>query len=330
LNKELKLKLYKTAILASPIIAVYGGSPFYIFEKVSLTTYLFLIAGLAINVFIVFWILIISNSWYPSQPKYWRFISTYIANIILRLIFFFIDPIFKDPAQDFTRKYIAYPILTSLALNAIAMIVIDSIVSAYKKNEAEKLVQNLKLENTEAQKQVLMQQLQPHFLFNSLSVLKSLIAEAPEKASSYVVRLSEFLRYAVQTNNVEIIEITKEIQFVKDYIELQKVRFDDSFTYEINIPKEIEQKQVPMLSLQVLVENIFKHNYFTTKNPLHFSISYVDGYLVVSNKIVSIKINPKSETGLANLNKRYQLIADKSIVITKSEDFFEVKIPVLA
>jgi two-component system, LytTR family, sensor kinase len=328
-SAKMKQRLYLTALIASPIIAVYGGSPFYIFDKIDLPTYFILIFGLTINVLLTFLIHIYFSYKFPNQNNYWRFISTYLVNVTFRIFFVFFDPIFKISEPKFAREYLSYPILTSFALNAIIMIIVNSIVIAYKKNETEQELQAIKLQHTEAQKQVLLQQLQPHFLFNSLSVLKSLIADSPNNAQEYVLRLSDFLRYSVQSANTEIVEIGKETQFVRDYIELQKVRFEEAFTFEIDIPSSFEKAFVPILSLQILVENIFKHNYFTEKNPLQFSIRIEQDFIVVRNTKVSIKLTPKSETGLANLNKRYELITNKSIVIEDVEDFFEVKIPII-
>jgi two-component system, LytTR family, sensor kinase len=108
------------------------------------------------------------------------------------------------------------------------------------------------------------------------------------------------------------------------------MRFENAFQYTIDIPDAFLQKQIPILALQTLVENIFKHNYFSTKNPLHFSITCNTEKLVVANNKVSIKLGEKTQTGLKNLNNRYLLIAQKGIDIADTETDFTVRIPVLA
>jgi two-component system, LytTR family, sensor kinase len=268
---------------------------------------------------------------WPKWNNIKMFIISYIINFVFRVYFIFVDEMMGLPQpHNVEGKLIFYPIITSLAINAIILIILKSMVITYEKVMAEKMIQNLKLENTEAQKQVLMQQLHPHFLFNSLSTLKSLINVDKDRAEDYLLKLSDFLRYSVQSTNIDIISIEKELQFVRDYIDLQQVRFENAFTYEINIPNDVLQKNVPILSIQVLIENIFKHNYFTQKNPIHFTITHLFDELIISNKKVSIKVNNKSETGLANLNKRYQLIINKGIFINNTEDHFEVRIPILS
>lgn len=325
----MKRKLYYTAIISSPIIAIYGGSPFYIFDKISLSTLLGLTSALTINVF-VFWMLHIYFALnYPKQNKVIRFSITYLANVAFRLVFFFIDPLLDIKPPEFAYEYIAYPLLTSFALNAIIMVMVNSIVTSYKKIQTEKELQELKLQNSEAQKQILLQQLHPHFLFNSLSTLKALISENVQVAEDYTVKLSEFLRYSIQAHQNEMISLEKEIHFVQDYIDLQKIRFDNAFEYSINISDDLLQRNVPVLAIQTLVENIFKHNYFTQKNKLEFTIESIGTSIKVSNTKTSIKVTERTKTGLQNLNKRFLLLMNEPIKIEDTEQFFTVTIPIL-
>ncbi len=209
------------------------------------------------------------------------------------------------------------------------MVIIKAVVNGYKIAENEKQLQALKLQNTEAQKQVLMQQLQPHFLFNALSTLKSLITENPTQAEDYSLKLSDFLRYTVQSQNQELATLANELHFVTDYLNLQKIRFGAAFLSRIEVSELYLQKKIPVLALQVLVENIFKHNYFTEKKPLHFTITAKDDLLVVWNEKTSIKLSEKNNTGLKNLNARYQLICNEGIEILNNENEFQVTIPLL-
>ena len=264
---------------------------------------------------------------FPKQNNIVRFTTTYLANVVLRLVF--LDRIPIPKIHEFDSSYIAYPIITSFAINAIVMMMVNSIVTSYKKAQTEKELQDLKLQSSEAQKQILIQQLQPHFLFNSLSTLKSLIGENVQMAEDYTVKLSDFLRYSIQANQNEIISLEKELQFVQDYIYLQKMRFDNAFEYSINIPKNLLKAEIPVFSLQTLVENIFKHNYFTEKNKLHFSIESTGDKIKVTNTKTAIKVTEKTNTGLQNLNKRYLLILNHPILIENTENAFSVTIPLI-
>jgi two-component system, LytTR family, sensor kinase len=325
----MKKRLHIVALIASPIIALNSASPFFIFEKVSLTNFLLLLIPLTVNIYLSWLIHIFFVFRYPHQNIAKRFILTYLINIVLRLPFLISDYFNLNPLIIGVKEYLAYPIIVSFALNAIVMIICNAIVAGYKRAAAEKEIEALKFQNSEAQKQMLIQQLQPHFLFNALSILKSLIKDNPDDAEDYTIKLSEFLRYSVEAHKHETIRLDKELQFVKDYIALQHVRFDDAFHFTINIPDDALEKKVPVFALQTLVENIFKHNFFTKKNPMNFSIYYEHNSLIVQNKRVSLKLTEHTATGLANLNKRYELITGKGISVATTETDFSVTLSLI-
>ncbi len=283
--------------------------------------------GLSINVFIVWLVHIFIVLRFPQHNQVSQFVITYGFNFLIRFLTF---P-FLAPDESFAPKLgneiFIYPVIASFGLNALVMVICNSIVRGHRQALAEKEIQELKLENSEAQKQVLMQQLQPHFLFNSLSVLKSLIGENQKQAENYAVKLSEFLRYSVQAPKKETVSLKEELRFTEDYLELQKLRFDDSFDCEIVLPDELMERQIPIYALQTLVENAFKHNYFTAKRPLHIKIAFSNEQISVWNNKVSIKVVEHSQTGLQNLHKRYQLIMGKGITVADNEDDFCVYIP---
>lgn len=308
---------------------MYGASPFFIFEKIDLLNGIKLIGGICIQVLIIWAVHLYLEIQFPHQNIFWRFILGNLVSAVLRLPILLIIPLFSPLIPNLAQKYLAYPIVTSLAVNIIVMVIVQSTVNGYKKMMNEKQIQELKWQNVVAQKQMLMQQLQPHFLFNALSVLKSLIIENPEKAENYTLQLSDFLRYTVQSSNKELATLAEELQFVKAFINLQKIRFDEAFVATISVKEEYEQRKIPVLALQLLVENIFKHNYFTPKKPLHFSIVADENTLTIRNEKTSPKLTEKNNTGLKNLNIRYQLISNQGIEIVDSEHEFVVKIPLL-
>lgn len=319
--------LYKMAFITSPIIALYGVCPFYIFKIIGFSDAMILAFGLTLNTLLAWIILIQLKSRFPSINNFWLFVLSYGVNMIIRLVLILFTSPFdwaKPPIED---KYLAYPIVTSFALNAIIIVIINSIVNTYKYSQSKQELHEIKLQHSEAQKLVLLQQMHPHFLFNALSNLKSLIKDNADAAENYTVKLSEFLRYAVQSHQSELVTVEKELNFTMDYIELQKVRFGNAFTYKIDIPHDVLGYQIPVLALQTLVENIFKHNYFTDRRPLHFTIVYLDNSLIVWNKKSSVKLTERTSIGLANLQKRYELIFQKSIIVKNTEDDFTVTIP---
>jgi two-component system, LytTR family, sensor kinase len=319
-------RLISNALLTSPLIAIYGASPFYIFDKLSFNGFLQVVMGVSTLTFI-FWALNILLITKTRLSDTYRYIISYIGVFALQFMFsFFRKTEIVDPIAAIAEYYIVYPLITTIAINTLILIICNSVLLAQKKKDADVEISQLKVEKLEAQKQVLMQQLQPHFLFNALSVLKSLIKENTDDAEEYTVKLSDFLRYSVESHKSDVVTLKEEIQFANDYIELQKVRFDKSFIFETHIPKDILDHKIPVFALQTLVENAFKHNHFTEKRPLHIRITYEEGRLVIWNNKISIKITERMGTGLNNLNRRYEMITNKPIAITDNEDFFMVKI----
>jgi two-component system LytT family sensor kinase len=184
----------------------------------------------------------------------------------------------------------------------------------------------LKAANSEAVNQLLLQQIHPHFLFNALTTIKSLISKQPEVASSYLVKLSNFLRASMSSVTVSTASLTKELNFCSDYLELQKVRLGDALFYTIDINAEIkENSYLPVFALQQLAENAIKHNSFSEDEPLHVEITEADGIITVKN---DYRPNYDKEnslgSGLSNLNERYERLTGEKIVIQTGQSYFYV------
>jgi sensor histidine kinase YesM len=334
MDRNLLKRFIRTAIISSPIIALYGATPFYLFSKVQPSSILF--AGLIItmNVFI-FWAINIFIIRYSGVLKNWKwYLYSYAFVVTFHIIIGIFRKMLMPPAfitegeSTFGKDTLMiYPFISLLAINTIIIIICNSILATQKSKDAEIEIQELKVSNLEAQKQVLLQQLQPHFLFNTLSVLKSLIKAEPEEAENYSIKLSNFLRYSLEVHNCDLVSVEQELIFTNDYIDLQKTRFESSVIFSVNIPHEIYNMQIPAYALQTLVENAIKHNSFTERRPLSIKINYIgnDTIFVCNNKL-PVKAVDTTGTGLKNLNQRYKIIAHKEIEITDSQDEFSVKV----
>ncbi|MCX2720283.1 2TM domain-containing protein [Lentiprolixibacter aurantiacus] len=176
----------------------------------------------------------------------------------------------------------------------------------------------------------LKNQLDPHFLFNSLNVLTSLIEEDSAQAQKFTTSLSKVYRYVLEQKNKDLVTVNEELQFARTYVRLLKMRFEDSIVFDI--PEEAsnpEAKIVP-LSLQLLLENAVKHNVVTGSKPLHIKVFEEDGYLVIHNNLQEKSVVKRSSgVGLRNIQQRYQILTDRQVVIDKSIDAFQVSIPML-
>lgn len=187
--------------------------------------------------------------------------------------------------------------------------------------------ETLKTENLKGRFEALKNQMDPHFMFNSLNTLQSLISIDTDKAEEYLQRLSCVLRYSMQSK--EVVRLGEELQYLQDYCHMMKMRYNENLKFNIEINPNLNDHLILPLTLQGLVENAIKHNVISTKKPLTITIKSVDNSFI----IVSNNIQPKMEKersngiGLANLLERYRLKWDKEIVIRNDGSLFEVEIP---
>lgn len=176
----------------------------------------------------------------------------------------------------------------------------------------------------------LKNQLDPHFLFNSLNVLTSLIEENPDNAQKFTTSLSKVYRYVLEQKNKELVTVDEELQFAKTYMTLLKTRFEDSIIFEIPEEANNPDSKVVPLALQLLLENAVKHNIVTSSKPLHIKIYEVNGNLVIENNLQTKNIIKNSSgVGLENIKQRYQLLTNKRVSIDQTSSSFLVSIPML-
>jgi two-component system, LytTR family, sensor kinase len=330
-----KKQLFKTALISSPIMAAFESSPVYFLIKQ--VTFRFLDALLVFTLLsFVIWvlnILLLNKVGYKKQGKVWKmYVLSYILTIMfVAIIMWLINLLFAFPEKPKDAPSVLFPIINILALNTIILILSNAIIIRSKKEQTETELANFKIKHLEAEQQQLIQQMQPHFLFNSLSTLKSLIKNDTELAEEYLVKLSGFLRFTVSAHENTTILLADELQFTCDYIDLQKIRFSGSFFSHISIPETCKNEyKIPVYALQTLVENAIKHNAFTEARPLNLSITFMDGFLIVTNNKIS---KPASSigngVGLKNLEKRYWSISNDAVEIDDTPQSFTVKIKLL-
>lgn len=186
-------------------------------------------------------------------------------------------------------------------------------------------------ESVQSQLEVLKNQLDPHFLFNSLNTLAALIDDENVNAQQYLERLSDVYRYVLVSRSKNTVLLEEEITFLDAYVYLNKIRFRENLQVEKNLSPEAYRQYVTPLSLQMLIENAIKHNVVSKDNPLKIKIQQEgDQYLVVENNIQEKTILEKStRVGLQNIINRYSLLTDRQVEIIRSGGLFTVKIPLL-
>jgi sensor histidine kinase YesM len=178
--------------------------------------------------------------------------------------------------------------------------------------------------------ETLKNQIDPHFLFNSLNVLSSLIEENPENAQRFTTSLSKIYRYVLEQKDKELVSVLEELSFAKTYMNLLKMRFENSLFYEL--PEAVvnpDVKVVP-LSLQLLLENTVKHNVVSEQKPLHIRIFIEGDYLAVQNDYQKKEVlQSRQGVGLQNIVDRYEIITNRKVLIEQNEQTFTVRIPIL-
>ncbi len=225
-------------------------------------------------------------------------------------------------------------IFTKLAIILFIFIVIFQVIYlvlfsyySYSHLQIEKIRQERK--QVEYQLNALKSQLNPHFLFNSLNTISSLIYKDKRKAIEFIRKLASMCDYTLNSYRKRYTTIKEELRFLESYNYLIETRFEKKYNYDLTISKELLRTKIPPLTLQMLVENAVKHNIMSDLIPLKVSISFNNEYIIVSNNITSSPTNVKSlKIGLKNINARYLLLFGKGIVTVKGEDFV-VKLPII-
>ena len=191
--------------------------------------------------------------------------------------------------------------------------------------------QRLEAESIQAKYTALQSQLNPHFLFNSLNTLIAEIEYDPATAVKFTQHLSEVYRYVLRQQQCQIVSLKEELDFLDSYIFLHQVRLGDCLSLERDLPDNVIDHQLPPLTLQLLAENVVKHNYIDDFNPMTIRV-YTERnsrYLCVSNTLRPKKVSNASGKGLKNLSERYQLLCKQDIQIRKNDHQFTVSIPLI-
>ncbi|MDO6743824.1 2TM domain-containing protein [Tenacibaculum soleae] len=271
-----------------------------------------------------------------TNERVWAgIIATICYTVIVVLLIHYIQfvLIFKHEFSDFFdgKLFWSHLFAIIISLGIASFFHARSFMINWKASLKQETTQHEIVAKTETAKfETLKSQLDPHFLFNSLNVLTSLIGENPKQAEKFTTKLSKVYRYVLEQRNKELIPLEEELRFAKTYMELLQMRFEDAVQF--NIPttvSNLDLKIVP-LSLQLLLENAVKHNVVSSAKPLEIYIFEQDGFLQIQNTV-----NPKeaigksTKVGLRNIADRYGLITNKRVEIKNNNKTFTVSLPLL-
>ncbi len=222
--------------------------------------------------------------------------------------------------------------LSALYMGLIITAIISSIYETvfYFQLWKETLLESERLKKTEAvlQFESLKNQVNPHFLFNSLNTLSALIRLDPDKAELFVKEFSRIYRYVLEVKDKAFVPLEEEIDFVLSYVFLQKIRFDNQLIFNSKLPPEVGLYFIPPLILQNLVENCIKHTTISEKYPLRIELTVQDGILTVRNALrEKIHTTNSTRTGLSNITQRLRLLNEQEPRFYKKDGYFYAEIP---
>ncbi|MEM7513039.1 MAG: histidine kinase [Bacteroidota bacterium] len=338
-------KLLVFALISSPLIGLFSFLPLaLLFEtfvaqlNISFTPFSDIslfgrivtgILAISISVFII-WLLNIwlfnffqRNSFH--RFKILRYLGSYVFTLaFLAFVFYLRTRVLSSPIDLGYVRF--YPLIGGMANNTFILILIDLLVNQQARSDLELEKAQLEINNLVARQEQLKQQIHPHFLFNSLSTMGSLIKKEPNEAYLYVQKLAGFLRTSLTMAQDDVVSIKEDLYYFEEYMQLQKTRFGKAINYEVRLSDTTRSRgKLPVFTLQQLGENAIKHNAFSKSTPLHLLIEEKNECIWVSNNILNkYSIEKTTQLGLKNLSNRYILLGSKPPEILEMDNEFSV------
>ena len=276
----------------------------------------------------------IDNQYSVNLHRRWKLVSIYM---IVMGMFFLLNygllvtaKLLVGAAHPFTFPNGGWRIMITVWL--VELVILGLLLANRSMRHTLKLQRKaaaLQKENNTARYTALQNQLNPHFLFNSLNTLISEIRYNPANAERFTQHLSDVYRYILQCQNQRLTTLREELDFLNSYIFLHQVRLGNCIHVDNRIPEAFLDTQLPPLTIQLLAENVIKHNVIHTGKPMTIELFCLDEELIVRNRIQVKKCSTTSGTGLKNLSARYKLLCNRDIVIENNLEEFTVKIPML-
>jgi len=265
-----------------------------------------------------------------------RLVIGFLASFAISGFAIFLLRILEDVAfenkslEEFLKSEKPSNYLVAMIITVIVTLMVH-IVYFYKAYQENKLKEQKIIAGTASAKfESLKNQLDPHFLFNSLNVLSSLIEENPENAQKFTTSLSKIYRYVLEQRDKELVSVAEELQFAKTYMNLLKMRFENSITFELPENFGNEDSKVVPLSLQLVLENCIKHNIVSESKPLHIKIDVEDNQLTIKNNLQKKEVlQDRKGVGLQNIVNRYAILTKRNVLVEENENYFKVFLPIL-
>lgn len=215
-----------------------------------------------------------------------------------------------------------------ILINLVCYMFLTLLQNNYTGQQIQLELEKVKSDNLGAQYELLKQQINPHFLFNSLNTLKSMVETHDTESVDFIIKLSDFYRFTLESRKLDLITVQEEMKILDSYLFLQKARFGDGFTFTNQLNDQVLKTLIPPFTLQLLVENCIKHNIVSKSKPLHIKIYNTEDQIIIENPIQR-KMIPEDSlgVGLNNIKMRYKHLLDQETEIISNEQIFQIKLP---
>ena len=274
-----------------------------------------------------------------KYPKTGQTVRRIIIQSLVLIVLYFLGQYLLDPiVHGLFTPYVIQDARHEIGISIASLLITFLVVGIYEtigfytkleKSSLEK--QELKRMNMQSQLEGLKNQVNPHFLFNSLNTLTYLIPENPEKSVYFVQKLSKVYRYILEIRDKKLIDLEEELNFLNAYTFLLKERFGDNLQIRIDIPDSFLSERILPLSLQILFENAIKHNIISAEKPLLIEVTIDSGgNLVVKNNLQrKNQVMNSTKLGLQNIKNRYRFFSDKKVEVITTQEAFVVMLPLI-
>jgi len=259
-----------------------------------------------------------------------NFNAVFIISVVFFILFKFFDYRQTIPEVASMQSMLYSNIVVALIVNTIVVSILEGRFLFMQWFNSMIEVETLKREKAESQYAALKNQVNPHFLFNSLNSLSSLINISPEKAIEFIDKFSKIYRYVLEVNEKIVVELREELDFLQSYYFLQKIRFGNNLEISTDIEASKLMNLIPPLSLQILIENAIKHNEISSEHPLKIKVCTENNFLIISNNLqLKKKLDSSTGIGLKNLMQHYDHLTDAKPEFFATQNEYISKIPLL-
>lgn len=253
--------------------------------------------------------------------------SLFLGIVLMTLLVFVHQVLF--PHYQFQSMLMMYQ-FRGILINLTIYMFLHLLYQSHRSQLMGVELERTKADNLGAQFELLKQQVNPHFLFNSLSTLKSMIEIDDPQAPDFINKLSDFYRFTLENRKSDLISLEEEMEILEAYVYLLKARFEEGIHLSVDIEQSVYKSFIPPFTLQLLVENCIKHNIVSLEQPLTIRLYTANDYLVIENTL-QLKKNPEYSTqlGLENINQRYLHLLKNKVEIENNATSFKVKLPLI-